>query len=386
MNLFLTSTKGLGLAITLILATPQWAHAQEAKNIDELAEQIRKTDEQLDALKKSILQNKQLKQDLQTAFETAREKRGERDERLSTLDTRINAFNTRLNELDVTVNKASSNIEQRKQQLAVALRSSQNIGDNTGLRALLQHDDPAHAQRLQLYREYLFNAQKQHVDSAIAYLEGVEAARVEALKDRNWLNHIRDKANSQRKSFARDAQTARQQIDSVDVELLQTSRTVAQLEQDQERLQQLMEELETSKRGGSGYFTALKGQYRLPVNGQITARFGDRKSVGRLLWQGLFIEADDGTAVQAVADGEVVYSDWLQGFGMLVIVDHGDGYMTLYGGNRTVNASAGSWVESGSTIATVGNSGGQSTSGLYFEIRHNASALDPEQWLNMASN
>lgn len=354
--------------------------------MDELAEQIRKTDEQLEALKQTIDQNTQLKRELQTAFDAAQQKRGERDERLSTLDVRINTFNERLNALENTLETASNTIEQRKQQLTLALQSSQRIGDNTGLRTLLQHDDPAQAQRLQLYREYLFNAQQQQVESAITYLQGVEAARLEALKDRNWLNHIRDKARGQRESFNRDAQSARQQIDFVEDELAHTTRSVAQLEQDQQRLQQLIEELEALQRDGSGYFTALQGQYELPVNGQVSARFGDRKSVGKLAWQGLFIEAGVGVPVHAIADGEVVYSDWLQGFGMLVIIDHGDGYMTLYGGNRSVQASAGSWVESGSTIATVGDSGGQNTSGLYFEIRQNATALDPEQWLNMASN
>ena len=143
-----------------------------------------------------------------------------------------------------------------------------------------------------------------------------------------------------------------------------------------------MEELKALAIAQSGYFESGKGNYLLPVSGTIKARFGDVKSVGRLHWNGLFVAAPAGRPVKAVADGEVVYSDWLQGFGMLVILDHGDDYMTLYGGNRDVIVADGTWIDAGATIATVGDSGGQTDSGVYFEVRHNAKPVDPEQWIN----
>ncbi|MFK7995154.1 MAG: murein hydrolase activator EnvC [Granulosicoccus sp.] len=361
-------------------------HAEQARNIDELAEQIQKTDEQLKALKQTIDRNNVLKRDLQNAFQLAGQKRSEREQRLQELTGRITEFNLRLEELEKSVANANADIQRRKSELARSLRSSQSIGAATELKTLLQHDNPAQAQRLDLYRSYFFKAQKRQVQSAIEFVQGVEQAHLSTLKDRNWLNHIREKANEQRESFARDEKTRRQEIDTVEDILQNTTRTVAELQQDQQRLQSLMEELESLQRGGSGYFAALQGQFSQPVAGQITARFGEIKSVGKLRWNGLYIAAGEGQRVRAVADGEVVYSDWLQGFGMLVILDHGDGYMTLYGGNRTVIPSKGAWVESGSTIAKVGDSGGQNTSGLYFEIRHNATALDPQDWLKPASS
>ena len=360
--------------------------AQSESGVDALAEQIRQTDAQLEALKQTIDENTQLKEELQVAFEAARERRGERTARLGELDQQIDDFSGKLDALSAELDAAGNDIEQRKSELALALRSSQQIGADSGLKALLQHDDPALAQRLETYRAYFFKAQRRKILAAVEYLEKIEEAHLTTLKDRNWLLHIRDKANTQRDGFEQDVAAKRQQIDTVDAELEDSSRTVAQLQQDQQRLQSLMEELESSQRQGSGYFASLQGQYQLPANGEITARFGDRKSVGKVQWNGLFITASSGTPVQAVADGEVVYSDWLQGFGMLVIMDHGDGYMTLYGGNRSVITDNGSWVQAGSTIATVGDSGGQNTSGLYFEIRHNATALDPMDWLNKASS
>ncbi|MFK8078685.1 MAG: murein hydrolase activator EnvC [Granulosicoccus sp.] len=386
MRIPVTRTTGIGLLALLCSSLIPPLHAESAKNMDELAQQIQQTDEQLQALKQTIDQNNLLKRDLQAAFMAASEKRGERDQRLAELEDRINEFDTRLKQLEQAITDATLDIEKRKSELAKSLRSSQNIGASTELKTLLQHDNPAQAQRLDVYRSYFFKAQQRQVQSATKFLQGIENAHLTTLKDRNWLNHIRDKATSQRESYARDAQAKRHEIDSVDEVLQDTTRSVAQLLQDQQRLQNLMEELENSQRGGSGYFAALQGQYPLPVAGQITARFGEMKSVGKVRWNGLYIAASDGDPVRAVADGEVIYSDWLQGFGMLVILDHGDGYMTLYGGNRTVTPSTGSWVESGSTIAKVGDSGGQNSSGLYFEIRHNATALDPQDWLEPASS
>ena len=380
-----THTLAACLSILLIATAPSLC-ADSARNIDELAERIRSTDAQLEALQQKIDQNTTIKQDLQAAFLAARNKRFERDERLTELDFQIEQFNATLTDLQQSINIASNAIEQRKSELALALQSSQRVGADSHLKSLLKHDDPAQAQRLAAYREYFFRAQQAQLTRAIAYLERFEQAQLTAQKDRNWLEYIKKKAAGQRENHARDANENRRKIDQVNTELEQSTRTVAQLQADQQRLQSLMDELETLQRSGSGYFAAMQGQFELPVAGEVTARFGDTKSVGKLRWEGLFIKSQEGARVRAVADGEVVYSDWLQGFGMLVIVDHGDGYMTLYGGNRSVATAKGAWVESGATIATVGDSGGQNTSGLYFEIRHNAMALDPQNWLKPASS
>ena len=146
-----------------------------------------------------------------------------------------------------------------------------------------------------------------------------------------------------------------------------------------------MEELQAAEAAASGYFESGRGSLPMPVAGRVDARFGDVKSVGRLTWDGLFVRAEAGAAVRSVADGEVVYGGWLEGFGMLVIVDHGDGWMSLYGGNRDVLAAPGDWVESGAAIATVGDSGGQNVPGVYFEIRRDAEPVDPAPFLDPAA-
>ncbi|WP_245200322.1 peptidoglycan DD-metalloendopeptidase family protein [Herbaspirillum sp. LeCh32-8] len=127
-------------------------------------------------------------------------------------------------------------------------------------------------------------------------------------------------------------------------------------------------------------FASLRGQLRLPVKGDLTSKFGSRHGDGPTS-RGLFIRASEGSEVRAVAAGRVVFADWLRGFGNLIIVDHGSQYMTIYGNNQSVLKRAGDVVKAGEAIATAGNSGGNEQSGLYFEMRHQGRAFDPQGWV-----
>lgn len=128
-------------------------------------------------------------------------------------------------------------------------------------------------------------------------------------------------------------------------------------------------------------FGARRGHLRWPVRGELTGRFGAPRLEGGATWRGVFIRAANGTEVHAVADGKVVFADWMRGFGNLIIVEHGDGYMTVYGNNESVFKSPGDDVSAGDVIASVGTSGGQEESGLYFEIRYRGQPQDPAKWV-----
>lgn len=132
-----------------------------------------------------------------------------------------------------------------------------------------------------------------------------------------------------------------------------------------------------------GAFASLRGKLSLPVRGDIANRFGTRRPEGGTTWKGLFIRASEGTEVQAVAAGEVVYADWLRGFGNLLIVDHGDEFLSVYGNNQSLLKETGQPVAPGEVVATVGNTGGNPESGLYFELRHQGQAFDPIRWVRL---
>lgn len=128
-------------------------------------------------------------------------------------------------------------------------------------------------------------------------------------------------------------------------------------------------------------FAALRGKAKLPVKGEVAATFGAKRADGPP-WKGLFIRASEGSEVHAAGAGEIIFSDWMRGFGNLIIVDHGGQYMSIYGNNQALLKRPGDRVKSGDVIATVGNSGGNEHSGLYFELRHQGRAIDPLSWIN----
>jgi murein DD-endopeptidase MepM/ murein hydrolase activator NlpD len=130
-------------------------------------------------------------------------------------------------------------------------------------------------------------------------------------------------------------------------------------------------------------FEARKGKLRLPALGTVTAKFGERRVDSNVPWEGIFISSDQGTSVNSIAGGTVVYSDWLRGFGNLIIIDHGEGYSSLYGNNEDLWAREGDQIEAGDQLGTVGNSGGNTGPGVYFEVRHNSKLLNPMEWVNI---
>jgi septal ring factor EnvC (AmiA/AmiB activator) len=128
-------------------------------------------------------------------------------------------------------------------------------------------------------------------------------------------------------------------------------------------------------------FAALRGKGKLPVKGELAATFGAKRADGPS-WKGIFIKAGEGSDVRAAGAGEVIFADWMRGFGNLIIVDHGGQYLSIYGNNQSLLKRPGDRVKAGDVIATVGNSGGNEHSGLYFELRHQGRAIDPLAWLN----
>ena len=128
-------------------------------------------------------------------------------------------------------------------------------------------------------------------------------------------------------------------------------------------------------------FANAKGQLDWPVQGKLTYRFGEPRAGGRLSWEGIYVTAPSGSAVTAVGRGQVVFSDWLRGFGLLTIIDHGNNQMSLYGFCDSLIRRNGDWVESGEIVASAGQSGGQDLTGLYFEIRIKGQPTNPLAWL-----
>ncbi len=270
------------------------------------------------------------------------------------------------------------------------------------LRIVLEGRDAAQVARHLAYLGYVQRARAGLITElrvgaqTLAELQGEALARREALAA-NQSEQVREARKLESERTARAATVRRHAGD-----VAKGRREIGRLKRDEARLAKLVEELaralaakprEGTKKGRTidqvadasltaKSFATLKGRLKLPVRGELVNRFGRPREEGGATWKGLFIRADTGETVRAVADGRVVYADWLRGFGNLLILDHGGRYMSLYAYNEGLLRQLGDSVRSGDPISHVGQSGGTTgESGLYFELRHDGRAFDPLQWV-----
>jgi septal ring factor EnvC (AmiA/AmiB activator) len=270
--------------------------------------------------------------------------------------------------------------------LAVQLRSAYAFGRQPRLKLILQLDDPGKVDRVLNYYRYYSQARLDVIGAIADRLQ--ELAAVMARQDRLRVNLQRSREELALRRENR--QLARQQrqaiVAGIRTAMAGQQRELGSLDQDQQRLADLLEQLTTllaDLPGGfrEAPFTQLKGKLNWPANGPLAFAAGQDKP-GGMRRDAVVIAAGAGSAVQTVSYGRVAYADWLRGFGLLAIIDHGEGFMSLYGFNEALLVDVGDWVEAGEPIAEVGRSGAQDQDGLYFEIRKDGQPINPTAWFS----
>jgi septal ring factor EnvC (AmiA/AmiB activator) len=322
------------------------------------------------------------------------------------------------------VRRAQAELDARSGDLGRLLYLRYTAGDTSALRVLLSGEDAARTARQFAYFAYLSRAQLDFVDGLrrdVARLADLERQAKEKAAE---IAALAESAARERRTLAQQQAERRRTLDRIGADLGRQRAEVSRLQADEARLAKLVEEIaralrnappptrrEAAKPPGrteapksaraepsrsestriqtvpqAGMpdlaFASLKGRLRLPVRGELQGRFGTPRTGQPGGGKGVFIAAREGEEVRAVASGRVVFADWMRGFGNLLILDHGDDYLTIYGNNEAVLKRLGDAVHGGEAVATVGSSGGAETSGLYFEIRHQGRAFDPLPWVS----
>ena len=282
-------------------------------------------------------------------------------------------------------------LSERREALAGQIRAASMIGQKEPLKLLLNQRDPGQTGRVLTYYQYFGRAragQIAAINSHIAELATLDAglaeeeARVAALEE-------------QQKGELSRLQNARERrgraLVSLEAESKSRARELSRLKEQQGSLEKLVRELRRALEridkfptDSKDAFAKLRGKLSWPVAGKLLASFGQTRA-GGVKWDGVLLAGSQGAAVRAVYHGRVVYADWLSGLGLLTIIDHGDGYLSLYGHNERLYKGVGERVTAGDTIATVGDSGGRSTPALYFEIRKAGRPVDPRPWFKSAT-
>lgn len=282
-------------------------------------------------------------------------------------------------------NKLRAASERQQAAVAEEVRQAWKSGGNDQLRLLLSEDDPQLLARMLAYYRYLLAARSALLDEYRDTLTSL--AKVEDdLRGREAQLETQLASLTERQRDLESTRSKRQAVlAQIESAISSDSAELAARQQDREELEVLLAEIDAALAQlipveDVEPFSAARGSMRWPVNGRITDSFGRPRNQGKMRWQGVRLKAEAGSTVAAIHHGRVVYADWLRGSGLLIVIDHGEGYMSLYAHNESLLREVGDWVNAGSPIATVGDSGGQSEPGLYFEIRKNGKPTDPKGW------
>ncbi|MFZ9585746.1 MAG: murein hydrolase activator EnvC family protein [Pseudohongiellaceae bacterium] len=277
--------------------------------------------------------------------------------------------------------------EQKSQQrwLTQYVLGAWRNGSGEFFKLLLGQPDTAGSARMLRYYRYFAAARQSRLDSHQQLLAELAATRTRIEEMSGTLGRQQEELLAQEEVLREQQSKRKALLTQVEEQLQREGRQLNNLEQQRIERQLLLEELRQAQAvAQSLQFAAARGKLPWPVSGTLTARFGERHELGDLTYQGITIAAPQGTVVKAVHAGRVVFADWFSNSGLLLIIDHGNGFMTLYAHNQELLQKAGASVAAGAAIAKVGDTGGRQQSGLYFEIRHEGAAENPVSWLKPA--
>lgn len=266
--------------------------------------------------------------------------------------------------------------------LAAQLKSAYMAGgDDDYAKMLLNQEDTAKFERTLSYYNYLNKARIEQLEELKALQLQIAQNQAELAKTKQKLVNLHDE-QKRRQTALVNAQSERQaNLKNLQAQLNNTKSSINYLKENQQTLITTIEELEKEKNKKVELLglNNSKGKLNWPSRGKLEHTFGQRKH-GGIDWKGVLIGAKEGSNINSVHNGQVVFADWLKGYGWVIVVDHGEGFMSLYGHAQTLLKDVGDMVREGETVALVGQSGGQASSGLYFEIRHKGRAVNPEKW------
>ncbi len=376
-----------GLVITMLLAFGSSAFATE----EEKSQQA--TESELENLRSKI-------KDVETRIQGAKTEAGKlrkelRENEITTAETltrlhdtelQITRKKTELQELQFEQLEHQQTLTGEKQELVNQIRAAYQIGRNDYIKLILNQEDPARVGRALAYYDYHNRARAERINQVKTTLQDLDMITSAIESETSQLETLRQEQEAKLSDFHRYRASRRDIIARLQTYIEEQDVELHTLQENERELGKLLSGLKQEKSvtvemfEDMPPFNTLKGKLQWPVTGRLLKRFGNNKKGGNLTWQGVLIDAESGTDVNAVSAGKVVFADWFRNLGLLIIIDHGDGYMSLYGHNQNLLKNTGDWVLAGEKIATVGDSGGQSDTALYFEIRKGAEPLNPSRW------
>jgi murein hydrolase activator len=345
--------------------------------------------ESIDTLQQSVRQDMGRRDRLAVQLREAERRAGDSAARLTAIRRRIRASDRRLGELVAERRRNEQVLAAERDALAAQLRSAYVNGREEQLKLLLNQQDPVAIGRMLVYYGYFGKARAAQITTIEKAMRRLDELELEERATRAELARAAAEQASQVRALDAARGERRAALGQINAQIRNRNERIAKLRREAAAVQKLVEDLRRSLRDvpppDTGQpFDRVRGKLAWPVAGRAVANFGAPRG-GGLRWNGVLIAAARGAEVKAPYGGRVVYADWLPGLGLLLIVDHGGGYLSLYGHNEQIYKAVGTTVAPGDVIATVGDSGGREEPGLYFEIRRGSRAVDPRPWFSRPS-
>lgn len=376
--------RSIMLALLLSLPLGALSHADEGDLAKVKEQELEEVRERISVLKqsmdKSALERDRLTgelQDLEVRIAEARL-------RLKEIERDREYTARKKQQLDDELAERRSHLDDESEALAAQVRAAYMSGGQEKIKLLLNQRDPATLGRLMAYYRYLNDYRAENIDAVLEEIHKLDALQGQIAAEEARLAELVRVRYDELGRLGEAQEGRRELLVSLRRRISEEGREVDRLAAQERDLTRLITELTTIL---SDYpiaseqpFSEHRGRLTWPVAGTLIHDFGQPRG-GGLKWNGVVLQAARGREVRAVYHGRVAFADWLAGMGLLVIVDHGEGYLTLYGHNETILKNTGDWVAPGDVIATVGDSGGQPQTGLYFELRSGKKPVNPRQWV-----
>ena len=274
--------------------------------------------------------------------------------------------------------------KQQMTQLEEQLVSAYMNGKHDFLKMLLNQQDPGQFERMLSYYQYMNAARVEEIEVIRRTQEEIATLTEQLKQQQSQLASLQAEQQEQRAQLEQQQHRQEEKLAELQQQQRKDRSRVTQLEQSREQLEQVLSAIETALAQQKDVrlvgLQAVKNQLRWPSDGDVKRLFGQRRE-GPLEWKGVLIEGQNGQPVRSIANGRVVYADWLRGFGLVIVIDHGESYMSLYGHNQTLTKAVGDKVRKDEEIALMGQSGSRNSAALYFEIRHQGRPQNPSNWI-----
>ena len=387
-----------------------------AKKIDAAKEDLNDLHEKITALKKELDTNQSAHKDATDALKDSETAISSADKKLREINQKQTKNKSTLSTLKKQSTTLNASLSEQQKRLSSLLRQQYMHGNQSYTQLILQNKNPGEIARDVKYFSYIAKQHAKVIDDMQGSLVKVKALNNKTAEALNQVAELKAKQEAEKKTLEAQKKEKSRVVKTLSKQISAQRGEIKKLTRDEKNLSNLVERLakiipkkvkkvkkktqksvdasdnekssqvvvnneETPSNDYAGInFAALKGKLRLPARGELTNRFGAKRDDTGISWKGLFIRAAEGSDVKTVASGRVVFADWMRGFGNLIIVDHGSGYMSLYGNNQAMLKNVGEQVTAGDAIASIGNSGGNESNGVYYELRRNSQPFDPLSW------